>query len=377
MFHSRKRGFTLIELLVVIAIIAILAAILFPVFAKAREKARQTKCTSNQRQIALAIMMYAQDNDETLPAAQGWTTNIDIPAKMLICPDMKIPVGYVYSVDCDGKSLGDIASPSDELLTMDGQHAATPATTPPTYDNIAYTPADTAFRHGNRIIAAYADGHVENRDSVNFCAKLTTEVYNDTANLSGGFGLVSVDSTKPADNTNGKAATTLPWNLPLKTVGSHGYKIFNYQDSSGSASTPTVVKAPFDPASLNGDVAPQQHPYPDWVGTRFNLDGGDGKQTRFGYIGNTGATASWNIKPTDTAIHTLTVIFSGNDSIHKHRVTLDAGNNCKTVIWPNGDQCRNAVWQFQFRGNVTLKMEVLSNITHPNNEYGPSAIFLD
>ncbi|HLK56642.1 MAG TPA: DUF1559 domain-containing protein [Chthonomonadaceae bacterium] len=63
--HRRKQAFTLIELLVVIAIIAILAAILFPVFAQAREKARQTSCISNFKQIGLAVMMYAQDYDES------------------------------------------------------------------------------------------------------------------------------------------------------------------------------------------------------------------------------------------------------------------------------------------------------------------------
>lgn len=63
----RRRGFTLIELLVVIAIIAILAAILFPVFAKAREKARQTSCLSNTKQLSLAVEQYTSDYDERYP----------------------------------------------------------------------------------------------------------------------------------------------------------------------------------------------------------------------------------------------------------------------------------------------------------------------
>lgn len=64
---SQRDGFTLIELLVVIAIIAILAAILFPVFAKAREKARQTTCINNLKQLATGALMYVQDNEETFP----------------------------------------------------------------------------------------------------------------------------------------------------------------------------------------------------------------------------------------------------------------------------------------------------------------------
>lgn len=68
---SARQGFTLIELLVVIAIIAILAAILFPVFAQAREKARQTACLSNLKQIGTAFQMYTQDNDEMMPVWSG------------------------------------------------------------------------------------------------------------------------------------------------------------------------------------------------------------------------------------------------------------------------------------------------------------------
>jgi prepilin-type N-terminal cleavage/methylation domain-containing protein/prepilin-type processing-associated H-X9-DG protein len=68
----RRPGFTLIELLVVIAIIAILAAILFPVFAQARSKARTASCLSNTKQLGNALYLYVQDYDETLPFAEDW-----------------------------------------------------------------------------------------------------------------------------------------------------------------------------------------------------------------------------------------------------------------------------------------------------------------
>jgi len=67
-----KKAFTLIELLVVIAIIAILSAILFPVFAQAREKARQTGCINNLKQLGLAFMQYTQDYDERFPASDQY-----------------------------------------------------------------------------------------------------------------------------------------------------------------------------------------------------------------------------------------------------------------------------------------------------------------
>jgi prepilin-type N-terminal cleavage/methylation domain-containing protein/prepilin-type processing-associated H-X9-DG protein len=80
---EKTSGFTLIELLVVIAIIAILAAILFPVFARARDKGRQAACTSNEKQMSLAFLMYADDYDERFPAgswggrAWNWSMTIE------------------------------------------------------------------------------------------------------------------------------------------------------------------------------------------------------------------------------------------------------------------------------------------------------------
>jgi prepilin-type N-terminal cleavage/methylation domain-containing protein/prepilin-type processing-associated H-X9-DG protein len=105
-----KRGFTLIELLVVIAIIAILAAILFPVFAKAREKARQASCLSNTKQIGVALQAYAQDFDERMPMTYFysgvagssplyWPIDVLQPYiknwQLNVCPSQKWVGGYI------------------------------------------------------------------------------------------------------------------------------------------------------------------------------------------------------------------------------------------------------------------------------------------
>jgi prepilin-type N-terminal cleavage/methylation domain-containing protein/prepilin-type processing-associated H-X9-DG protein len=112
MSACRKRnGFTLIELLVVIAIIAILAAILFPVFAQAREKARQTTCVSNLKQIGTGLMMYVQDYDERYPIFSFascypgydaiWTTEIMPYTKnerVFVCPSIDPPYSTTNGV---------------------------------------------------------------------------------------------------------------------------------------------------------------------------------------------------------------------------------------------------------------------------------------
>ena len=118
---KNRNGFTLIELLVVIAIIAILAAILFPVFAQAREKARSISCLSNQKQLGLGLMMYAQDYDETFPIG-GWNDSAnnrygrwyaDVASyikntQIRNCPSSQFPVSnYNYLTNGDGSNGSD------------------------------------------------------------------------------------------------------------------------------------------------------------------------------------------------------------------------------------------------------------------------------
>ena len=109
MKRSANRGFTLIELLVVIAIITILAAILFPVFAQAREKGRQAACMSNQKQLGLGLIQYVQDYDETYPCGNAfnwpgdsWSAACSVPGAGWAGPIY----GYV-------KSIGVFVCPDD------------------------------------------------------------------------------------------------------------------------------------------------------------------------------------------------------------------------------------------------------------------------
>jgi prepilin-type N-terminal cleavage/methylation domain-containing protein len=105
---AKRSAFTLIELLVVIAIIAILAAILFPVFAQAREKARQTSCLSNMKQLALGIITYSQDYDEMFPLATN-EVNLTNPA---VAPVNLFDVTWVNFTQSYIKNLNIFICPS-------------------------------------------------------------------------------------------------------------------------------------------------------------------------------------------------------------------------------------------------------------------------
>ena len=133
----QRRGFTLIELLVVIAIIAILAAILFPVFAKAREKARQSSCMSNVKQIMLAVLQYTQDYDEVTPlgyAGSVYPNWNDLTGGRLLpyikntqiftCPSMAGQTSLAYGMHSQwfsgGVSLGNVPNPAGTVYITEG-----------------------------------------------------------------------------------------------------------------------------------------------------------------------------------------------------------------------------------------------------------------
>ena len=182
-----RRAFTLIELLVVIAIIAILASILFPVFSRARAKARQASCTSNVKQLLTAIHMYAQDYDEQFPVGQvagldgyytgvaggqqwydgihPYTRNWDIN----LCPERKrILPGYGMNSLLSAESIGIMWDSAKKVLIIDFADTATPVgnhlnsmvngalgVADPLLDN------KYAYRHNDGYIVGYGDGHAK------------------------------------------------------------------------------------------------------------------------------------------------------------------------------------------------------------------------
>ncbi len=193
---KRARGFTLIELLVVIAIIAILAAILFPVFAKAREKARQSSCQSNLKQISLGTLQYIQDYDErifhtscahmqaidTEPRnASVWYRVLQPYCKsqqMFVCPShtakdsayygcspawderptvatvtRRFDLSYGANHNLGGSAMATWTAPAETLLHFDSTQVLA-------YD-AATDRLTNAARHNDAMNCAYTDGHAK------------------------------------------------------------------------------------------------------------------------------------------------------------------------------------------------------------------------
>jgi prepilin-type N-terminal cleavage/methylation domain-containing protein len=154
--HPNSRGFTLIELLVVIAIIAILAAILFPVFAQARESARKATCLSNNKQLGLAVMMYVQDYDEGYPCMSWDTPPLGIVDTDSHDPKYPAAVTWMWKIMPYAKNRQILVCPSDPVRGKDpngwtGYDAANPASCNDAWGiptPISYAASDEMFGYG-------------------------------------------------------------------------------------------------------------------------------------------------------------------------------------------------------------------------------------
>lgn len=201
--ESKSYGFTLIELLVVIAIIAILAAILFPVFARARENARRASCLSNLKQLGLSVFMYMQDYDGTYPAAYAyssdgisfWNQRIYPYVKngqVFVCPSADkntINITNAGSAANDtrlGMNNAEFGSgnanspvrdsslrqPAELIMIMDSQPPS-PAANPPVFVSFNYNMGIDRHFDGANII--FADGHAKWEKDGFFQAKVPPE----------------------------------------------------------------------------------------------------------------------------------------------------------------------------------------------------------
>ena len=147
-------GFTLVELLVVIAILGVLLYLLSPVLAKAREKVRQTTCLSNQRQIAMAVVMEVKGASERFPTSEEVWQVIKLTPDILICPTSdETQNSYGYNAALSGKPMASITSTTSTIITGDAVHGLP--------GNIIITPDQYDRRHNGSFIAGFVDGHVK------------------------------------------------------------------------------------------------------------------------------------------------------------------------------------------------------------------------
>jgi len=247
-----KTGFTLIELLVVIAIIAILAAILFPVFAAAREKARQTSCLSNMKELGLGIAMYTNDYDSHYPGAGGtcfealypncsqgnpcptgqwqWVTQPYVKNWQIYeCPSdprtSNIPVSYVYnnwglnywSTNVGGLNEAATVSPATIAELVEGGNTGyTDGTAADmkgaqevedytlwtqwnriTHDEPDWNYSDKSPRHGDGRNVTWADGHAKYVQTYSYCTNFAKQTGNKLtwANIDNGHSPGYIGST--------------------------------------------------------------------------------------------------------------------------------------------------------------------------------------
>ena len=280
---TSRTGFTLIELLVVIAIIAILAAILFPVFAQAREKARAISCLSNEKQLGLAITQYEQDYDEKVPfgynlwgGGSGWAGQIYSyvkSANVYRCPSDASQGGISY---CYNGNLGHTDYPAPSY---------SPSPNPPSLASLA-APTKT-------IVLAEVTGNTWG---------VSYDVSNEASilglNSPGGFGLAAADDPQGAGHGSGTTPGTLRWaSSPMRKSGATATALGSYASIHGRHTEGSnFVFADGHAKWMRGENVSAGKDYPGAYGM------GDGNAANCGWIGSPDNTLAAETECSDQSI---------------------------------------------------------------------------
>jgi len=347
----RSHGFTLIELLVVIAIIAILAAILFPVFAKAREKARQTSCLSNQKQIALATTLWSQDNNEMLPPMSTFWSNVAVPAKVLVCSTAGATAStnsnsYGYNNAASNIPLQQVGDATTFFLTVDYLQSIAGS-----LQNVVFVKGDVASRHDSKTIASYVDGHVALNTAASMsviniygpaCDDLQPPVVTYGANFTSGINLSNspINSLTPLNFAcwGNTAGATNPYPV-VQMNGALATSLFSVITDANGQAVPTTNPG-------NGTPLPGAITWTNGTAASTNPLYGP-LQT-----GNNGGSAGLSFivqAPPNTATLTVYCLVCGFYGVSNFRMTtslLDASSNVLSTQLTNTAQYTSGSWGY-------------------------------
>lgn len=352
-YHRRKfthrQGFTLIELLVVIAIIAILAAILFPVFSKAREKARQAQCSSNLKQIATAVTIFSQENEEILPLnTEVW--GLISSEKVKRCPNNNKGLSYVYFTKLSGAELAEYDNTvTTQEVVADGNISA---------NGIAFAPTDIdKMRHAGKCMVAYLDTHVELTANVNDPrVPLPLPTTNLIMSLDPSTYVASTGNWPASDGTSITASQGTAGARPvLNATAINGAPGLTFDGSDDRMVTATLS------GKITGSVASLSVAY-NWSGTGNYavVDSRDGFW-KFGGSGYIGLFCSARFNGTypaggiaNTGVHVVTVVYGAANS---YQIFLDGTLRDSTTaagFWTPGALYigNNSIPNAAFNGSV-------------------------